>query len=77
METIIVSACLLGENTKYNGGNNYDLNLLVDLKFQGNQVKFVALLLFQKAEKMLQTTLTKVLIKSSILLTLCTLKKPF
>lgn len=24
METIIVSACLLGENTKYNGGNNYD-----------------------------------------------------
>ena len=24
METIIVSACLLGENVKYNGGNNYD-----------------------------------------------------
>lgn len=24
METIIVSACLLGENTKYNGGNNYN-----------------------------------------------------
>jgi uncharacterized protein YbbK (DUF523 family) len=24
METIIVSACLLGENTKYDGGNNYD-----------------------------------------------------
>lgn len=24
METIIVSACLLGENTKYNGKNNYD-----------------------------------------------------
>ena len=24
METIIVSACLIGENTKYNGGNNYD-----------------------------------------------------
>ena len=24
METIIVSACLLGENTKYNGGDNYD-----------------------------------------------------
>ena len=24
METIIVSACLLGDNPKYNGGNNYD-----------------------------------------------------
>ena len=24
METILVSACLLGDNTKYNGGNNYD-----------------------------------------------------
>ena len=24
MQTIIVSACLLGENVKYNGGNNYD-----------------------------------------------------
>lgn len=24
METIIVSACLLGDNVKYNGGNNYD-----------------------------------------------------
>ena len=23
METVIVSACLLGENCKYNGGNNY------------------------------------------------------
>ncbi len=23
METIIVSACLLGDNVKYNGGNNY------------------------------------------------------
>ena len=24
MEKVIVSACLLGENCKYNGGNNYD-----------------------------------------------------
>lgn len=24
METILVSACLLGDNVKYNGGNNYD-----------------------------------------------------
>ena len=23
METILVSACLLGDNCKYNGGNNY------------------------------------------------------
>ena len=24
METILVSACLLGDNVKYNGKNNYD-----------------------------------------------------
>ena len=24
MEKVVVSACLLGENCKYNGGNNYD-----------------------------------------------------
>ena len=24
METILISACLLGDNVKYNGGNNYD-----------------------------------------------------
>ncbi len=34
METILVSACLLGENTKYNGGNNYDKKIeLVKEKF--------------------------------------------
>lgn len=27
METILVSACLLGENCKYNGGNNYDAKI--------------------------------------------------
>lgn len=27
MKKIVVSACLLGENCKYNGGNNYDANV--------------------------------------------------
>ena len=27
MQKIIVSACLLGENCKYSGGNNYDVNV--------------------------------------------------
>ena len=32
METILVSACLLGDNVKYNGGNNYNekIELLKD-----------------------------------------------
>ena len=28
MKKIIVSACLLGENCKYSGGNNYDANVV-------------------------------------------------
>ncbi len=29
---IIVSACLIGENCKYNGGNNYNKNVIGFLK---------------------------------------------
>ena len=29
---VLVSACLLGENCKYNGGNNYDPNVVAFLK---------------------------------------------
>ena len=36
METVIVSACLLGENCKYNGGNNYDPR--VEAFCQGKEV---------------------------------------
>ena len=32
MKKIIVSACLLGENCKYNGGNNYDPNVVAFLE---------------------------------------------
>lgn len=33
---ILVSACLLGENCKYNGGNNYDENLMKVI--QGHEI---------------------------------------
>ena len=36
MKKIIVSACLLGENCKYNGGNNYDPR--VEAFVQGREV---------------------------------------
>ena len=36
MKKIIVSACLLGENCKYSGGNNYDPN--VEAFVQGRKV---------------------------------------
>ena len=32
MKKIIVSACLLGENCKYNGGNNYDPSVVAFLE---------------------------------------------
>ena len=32
LQKIIVSACLLGENCKYNGGNNYDPNVVAFLE---------------------------------------------
>ena len=40
---IMVSACLLGENCKYNGGNNRNQELLTLLKKEkGNQNKTLA-----------------------------------
>lgn len=35
---VIVSACLLGENCKYNGGNNYNKELTEFLKAHGTEV---------------------------------------
>ena len=39
MENILVSACLLGENCKYNGGNNY----CEKLKFLSQKYNFIAI----------------------------------
>ena len=37
---IMVSACLLGENCKYNGGNNRNQELLTLLKKEKGQSKY-------------------------------------
>lgn len=38
MEKILVSACLIGENCKYNGGNNFSLKLEKYIKEHGYEV---------------------------------------